>query len=48
MRGTICEKCFVLINPISLACISLFYHVGDACAPIVAILLVYVSIFSML
>jgi hypothetical protein len=31
---------------ISLACMSHFYLVGDACAQIVAILLVYVSILA--
>jgi hypothetical protein len=41
-----CEKCFILIMAMSLACMPLFYLVGDACAQIVAILLVYVSILA--
>jgi hypothetical protein len=46
MRGKFCEKCFILIIAMSLACMSLSYLVGDVCAQIVAILLVYVSILA--
>jgi hypothetical protein len=46
MRGNFCEKCFILIMAMSLACMSLFYLVGDACAKIVAILLICVSILA--
>jgi hypothetical protein len=40
------KKCFILIMAMSLACMSFFYLVGDACAQIVAILLVCVSILA--
>jgi hypothetical protein len=46
MRGNICEKCFILIMAMSLACLFLSIIVGDARSQIVAILLAYVSILA--
>jgi hypothetical protein len=46
MRGNFCEKCFILIMVMSLSCMSPFYLVSDACAQIVAIFIVYVSILA--
>jgi hypothetical protein len=46
MRGNFCGKCFILIMAMSLAGMSLSIFVDDACAQILAILLVYVSILA--
>jgi hypothetical protein len=47
MRGTFCcEKCFIFYHGFVTCLYVPFYLVGDACAQIVAILLVYVSILA--